>query len=548
MAEKIREGIMQTAKRIVREYVQRGHINPQETQTPKKLRVAAYCRVSTDSEEQLNSYSTQVTYYTNYIKSKPEWEFVGIYADEGITGTSAKKRKEFMRMINDAMNGKIDLIIVKSVSRYARNTVDSLSNVRMLREKGVKIFFEKENIDSLDPKCDMILSIYSSLAEEESRSISTNIRWSVQKRFEKGKVIMCFNCLYGYGQDKDGNVYIKEDEAEVVRDIYFGFLIGKSYQNIVEELKNRNIPSPKGNNTWSKSTIKSMLQNEKYMGDAILQKTYKRDFLTQRRVKNTGQAPQRYVENNHPAIIDKGTWKAVRAELKRRNELRSVERTGKGRYNGQYAFSGKIVCGLCGGGFRRHNYINDNKKEYVWTCKQHVKSNKLCHQLPIKEEYLERIFVKTANKLISKREEILSAVKSSVKEAIVELDYKQDDDNLIKIDKEIELLQNEIYNLSVKRRSKVIDADTYNSESQKAMSRIDELFAQRDKLVELNTAASLAKVKGEIVGRFLNEQTKLEKFDRDVFEKLVEKVIIKGKDNIMFEFKDGTSLKAEIEL
>ncbi len=539
---------MQTAKRIVREYVQRGHINPRETQTPKKLRVAAYCRVSTDSEEQLNSYSTQVTYYTNYIKSKPEWEFVGIYADEGITGTSAKKRKEFMRMINDAMNGKIDLIIVKSVSRYARNTVDSLSNVRMLREKGVKIFFEKENIDSLDPKCDMILSIYSSLAEEESRSISTNIRWSVQKRFEKGKVIMCFNCLYGYGQDKDGNVYIKEDEAEVVRDIYFGFLIGKSYQNIVEELKNRNIPSPKGNNTWSKSTIKSMLQNEKYMGDAILQKTYKRDFLTQRRVKNTGQAPQRYVENNHPAIIDKDTWNAVQAELKRRNELRSVERTGKGRYNGQYAFSGKIVCGLCGGGFRRHNYINYNKKEYVWTCKQHVKSNKLCHQLPIKEEYLERIFVKTVNKLISKREVILSAVKSSVKDAIVELDYKQDDDNLIKIDKEIELLQNEIYNLSVKRRTKVIDAEAYNSESQKAMSRIDELFAQRDKLVELNTAASLAKVKGEIVERFLTEQTHLENFDRDVFEKLVEKVIIKGKDNIMFEFKDGTSLKAEIEL
>ena len=275
MAEKIREVIMQTAQRIVREYVQRGHINPQETQTPKKLRVAAYCRVSTDSEEQLNSYSTQVNYYTNYIKSKPEWEFVGIYADEGITGTSAKKRKEFMRMINDhEWQNRPNNSKSVSVRQEHGGQLVKRENVKERASR----YSSRRNIDSLDPKCDMILS-YISLAEEESRSISTNIRWSVQKRFEKGKVIMCFNCLYGYGQDKDGNGYIKEDEAEVVRDIYFGFLIGKSYQNIVDELRSRNIPSPKGNNIWSKSTIKSMIQNEKYMGDAILQKTYK-EILT----------------------------------------------------------------------------------------------------------------------------------------------------------------------------------------------------------------------------------------------------------------------------
>ena len=357
----------QTAnQRVVREYVQRGHIQQADNAIPttrNKLKVAAYARVSTDEAEQLNSYKTQCDYYTSYIQGKLEWEFVGLYADEGITGTSAKRRKEFQRLIRDAMDGKIDLILVKSVSRFARNTVDSLQTVRKLRDKGVKIYFEKENIDSLDAKCDMILSIYSSLAEEESRSISTNIRWAHQKKVERGEVVLNFNNIYGYQQDENKNVTIKIQEAEVVREIYHKYLIGYSIRRIIRELKENEIKSPLGSSKWSSSTIKGILESEKYIGDVILQKTYKRDFLTQRRVRNTGQAPQKYVENNHPAIIDKGTWKAVRAELKRRNELRSVERTGKGRYNGQYAFSGKIVCGLRGGGFRRHNYINDNKKE-----------------------------------------------------------------------------------------------------------------------------------------------------------------------------------------
>ena len=286
------------------------------------------------------------------------------------------------------MDGKIDLILVKSVSRFARNTVDSLQTVRKLRDKGVRVFFEKENIDSLDAKCDMILSIYSSLAEEESRSISTNIRWAHQKKVERGEVVLNFNNIYGYQQDEDKNVTIKVAEAEIVREIYHKYLIGYSIRKIIHELKENEIKSPLGSSKWSSSTIKGILENEKYIGDVILQKTYKRDFLTQRRVRNTGQAPQKYVENNHPAIVDRLTWNAVQAEIEKRNSLRSTEATGKGRYDMRYAFSGMIECGECGSGFRRHNYTNTNKIERTWACKEHLKGNKYCTQEIIKEELI----------------------------------------------------------------------------------------------------------------------------------------------------------------
>jgi len=287
--------------------------------TAKRIRVAAYCRVSTKSDDQQNSYEVQVNYYTQYINSKPEWEFVDIYADPGLSGVFSKNRKRFNDLIRDALDDKIDLIIVKSVSRFARNTIDSISKIRALREKGVRVYFEKENIDSLDSKCDMILSIHASLAEDESRSISTNIRWSVMKRFEKGEVIMNFNNFYGYTLDANKKPVIVEKEAEVVRNLYFGYLIGRSYSDLIRDLQERGVPSPKGKVKWQKSTVQSILKNEKYMGDAIIQKTYKRDFLAPRRVKNTGQAPQKYVENNHPAIVDKTTWHAVQAETERRN-------------------------------------------------------------------------------------------------------------------------------------------------------------------------------------------------------------------------------------
>ena len=540
----------QTAnQRVVREYVQRGHIQQADNAIPttrNKLKVAAYARVSTDEAEQLNSYKTQCDYYTSYIQGKPEWEFVGLYADEGITGTSAKRRKEFQRLIRDAMDGKIDLILVKSVSRFARNTVDSLQTVRKLRDKGVKIYFEKENIDSLDAKCDMILSIYSSLAEEESRSISTNIRWAHQKKVERGEVVLNFNNIYGYQQDENKNVTIKIQEAEVVREIYHKYLIGYSIRRIIRELKENEIKSPLGSSKWSSSTIKGILENEKYIGDVILQKTYKRDFLTQRRVRNTGQAPQKYVENNHPAIVDRLTWNAVQAEIERRNSLRSTEATGKGRYDMRYAFSGVIECGECNSNFRRHNYTNGNKIERTWACKEHLKGNKYCTQEILKEEVLEEMFVNTLNRLLENRDKVLKKVEASVKEAMLEVgtDNKQ---QIEKVDLMIEKLQADMLELNKRRGKREVDAEQYNTESREIMEQLDELFKQRDELIAEQSDGALSKSQYKMLTDFLKNEQKQTEFDKDVFTKLIEKIIVNSRADITFIFKDGTEIKGTKE-
>jgi site-specific DNA recombinase len=540
----------QTAnQRVVREYVQRGHIQQADNAIPttrNKLKVAAYARVSTDEAEQLNSYKTQCDYYTSYIQGKLEWEFVGLYADEGITGTSAKRRKEFQRLIRDAMDGKIDLILVKSVSRFARNTVDSLQTVRKLRDKGVKIYFEKENIDSLDAKCDMILSIYSSLAEEESRSISTNIRWAHQKKVERGEVVLNFNNIYGYQQDENKNVTIKIQEAEVVREIYHKYLIGYSIRRIIRELKENEIKSPLGSSKWSSSTIKGILENEKYIGDVILQKTYKRDFLTQRRVRNTGQAPQKYVENNHPAIVDKLTWNAVQAEIERRNSLRSTEATGKGRYDMRYAFSGVIECGECNSNFRRHNYTNGNKIERTWACKEHLKGNKYCTQEILKEELLEELFVNTLNRLLLNRDKVLKKVEASVKEAMLEVgtDNKQ---QIEKVDLMIEKLQADMLELNKRRGKREVDAEQYNTESREIMEQLDELFKQRDELIAEQSDGALSKSQYKMLTDFLKNEQKQTEFDKDVFTKLVDKVIVHSREEITFVFKDGMEIKGTKE-
>jgi DNA invertase Pin-like site-specific DNA recombinase len=258
-----------------------------------KKRVGAYGRVSRDTEEQLNSYEAQVDYYTKYIKGNPDWEFVEVYADEGISGTNTKKRDDFNRMIEDALAGKIDLIITKSVSRFARNTVDTLSTVRRLKEKGVEVYFEKENIYTLDSKGELLITIMSSLAQEESRSISENVTWGQRKRMQDGKVSMPYKRFLGYEKGPDGQPQIVESEAETVRLIYTLFLSGQPYRDIAARLTELSIPTPGGKTVWSTSTVRSILKNEKYAGNAILQKKYTVDFLTKRTKVNEGEVLNR---------------------------------------------------------------------------------------------------------------------------------------------------------------------------------------------------------------------------------------------------------------
>ncbi|HEX3037802.1 MAG TPA: recombinase family protein, partial [Oscillospiraceae bacterium] len=276
-------------------------------------RVAAYARVSTDNAEQLTSYEAQVDYYTRHIQENGEWEFVNVYTDEGISGTSTKNRDGFKRMIADALSGKIDLILTKSISRFARNTVDTLTTVRQLKEKGIEIYFEKENIHTLDSKGELFITIMSSLAQEESRSLSENVTWGQRKRFADGKVTMPYKHFLGYERGEDGNPQIVEKEAVIVRVIYQMFLDGKSPSAIAKHLTLNDIPTPGGKKNWQPRVVESILTNEKYKGDAILQKCFTVDFLTKKRKANEGEVPQYYVTNSHPSIVSEEVFDLVQS-------------------------------------------------------------------------------------------------------------------------------------------------------------------------------------------------------------------------------------------
>ncbi|MEN6637446.1 MAG: recombinase family protein, partial [Clostridiaceae bacterium] len=308
-------------------------------------RVAAYARVSTDSDEQFTSFEAQVDYYTRQITANADWALVEVYTDEGISGTNTKKRDGFNRMIADALSGKIDLIITKSISRFARNTVDTLTAVRQLKEKGVEVYFEKENIYTMDSKGELLITIMSSLAQEESRSISENVAWGKRAKCEEGKVYLPYKQFLGYEKGPDGQPQIVEEQAKTVRLIYSLFLEGLMPSGIAKRLEAIGTLSPAGKQHWQTSTVESILRNEKYKGDALLQKTFCVDFLTKKMKRNEGELPQYYVEQSHPAIVSPEVFDEVQQELKRRREARYVGRSG--------CFSSKIICGECGSYYGR---------------------------------------------------------------------------------------------------------------------------------------------------------------------------------------------------
>ena len=359
------------------------------TEIPEKLHVAAYARVSTEQDEQQSSYEAQVDFYTRYIQSNPNWEFVAVFADEGITGTNTRKRDGFNLMIQKAMNGEIDLILTKSISRFARNTVDTLQTVRKLKAIGVEVIFEKENLHTLDPKSEVMLTIMSSLAQEESRSISENVRWGKQKSMRDGKVSLAYSRFLGYKKGLDGRPEIVEKEAVIVRDIYNYFLSGKTLNEIAALLTRMGIPTPAGKTKWSVSTVRSILSNEKYKGEALLQKTYTVDYLTKEVRKNTGEVPSVRVRNSHEAIIEPEVFDLVQEMLaeniKRRSKVRS-----------KHPFAGKIVCGDCGGfyGHKVWRLRSTGERYDVWYCNHKYDGDEICDSPRLRETEIRDAFEK----------------------------------------------------------------------------------------------------------------------------------------------------------
>lgn len=371
-----------------------------------KRKVAGYARVSTDSDEQFTSYEAQVEYYTNYIKSNPRWEFVGVYTDEGISGLNTKHRDGFNQMIADALDGKIELIVTKSVSRFARNTVDSLTTIRKLKEKGVEVYFEKESIWTFDSKGELLLTIMSSLAQEESRSISENVTWSVRKRFADGRVSVPYSMFLGYDKGPDGNLVINPEEAKIVVLIYQLFMGGKSTSLIAKHLTEQGIPSPGGKPEWHSTTVRSILTNEKYKGDALLQKTFTVDYLSKKMKTNTGEIPQYYVEGNHEAIISPEEFDLVQAEIERRKKY--------GKYISTTSiFSSRIICSECGCFYgQKVWHSNDKYRKLVWRCNgKFKKGQKKCTTPVTDEEQIKRMFMKAYFQLESCRDKVLADVK-----------------------------------------------------------------------------------------------------------------------------------------
>jgi len=381
--------------------------NLAESQVVAKKKVAAYCRVSTDQAEQLSSYEAQVTYYTSYINSRADYEMAGIYADEGISATSTKKREQFNRMIEDCKAGKIDMIITKSISRFARNTLDCLTFVRLLKALGIGVIFEKENINSLDSKGEVLLSILSSLAQDESRSVSENSTWGIRRRFEQGKLHVNHTKFLGYDKDGSGNLVINTKQAKTVRRIYKDFLDGKSTNYIARELEHDRVPNWNNKPKWPESTVRKMLSNEKFKGEALLQKTYTVDFLTKKRAENTGQVPQYYVSESHPAIIDKDMWESAQLEMERRKVYLAEHGIQKVYGTNDNPFAGRVICGTCGHIFGRKvwNSTNEKLRKHIWQCdaKYKVKGVKGCDSKHIEDAVLYQVFINTFNAMIENK-------------------------------------------------------------------------------------------------------------------------------------------------
>ena len=496
-----------------------------------KRRVAGYARVSTDSDEQLSSYEAQVSYYTDYINRNPDWQLVEVYTDEGISATNTKKREGFNRMIADALAGRIDLIVTKSVSRFARNTVDSLSAIRNLKEHGTEVFFEKEGIWTFDGKGEVLITIMSSLAQEESRSISENVTWGQRRRFAAGKVNMPFSSFLGYRKGEDGKPEIDPDEAETVRLIYRLFMGGLTSNGISKRLTEMGIPSPRGCSRWWDRTVESILTNERYKGDALLQKNYTVDFLSKKRKKNDGEVPQYYVEDSHPAIIDRAEWDLVQAEM--------AKRKAKGHHHNSLSpFAAKICCGDCGGWYGPKTWHSTDKyRKVVWRCNAKYDRATACATPTVTVKDISAMFLRAVSKLRDMRE-VLRSDCEAIRE---ELSYTDDIERARKhVEEECGEVEALVDKLIQENATVKMDQNVYNSRLDGYNQRYEALNVKLDKLREKE---AMLQHEAKLIEQFEKDLLTLEKlsvdFSPELWNAFVEKVTIHHDGRAEFLFKNG---------
>lgn len=505
----------------------------------KKTRVAAYCRVSTDSEEQELSLDTQRNHYESYIKANSEWEYAGIYYDDGISGTKTAKRDGLLRLVEDCEKGLIDLVITKSISRFSRNTTDCLALVRKLLNYDVYIIFEKENIHTGSMESELMLAILAGIAENEARSISENEKWSVKKRFQNGTYVFSYP-PYGYA-NVDGEMVIVPEHAEIVKEIFADCLAGKSTHIIAKKLNEKGIPSRKGGK-WTGGTINGILTNEKYIGAALYQKTYTDENF--KRKRNYGECEQYYCENHHEAIISREVFEKARSALKQRGKEKGNCGEDTSKYKNRYAMSAKIKCGECGKSFkRRFHYISKEKSYIAWCCGGHLNDSSSCSMKFIYDTDVKIAFLTMMNKLRFGNDLVLKPLLISVTVS----NSKKTSQSVMDIEKEMETNEEQriqMNGLFTKGYlSRAVFQDAYN----KLYMEYEHLVEQKNLILRLNDSGYTIEQKLKELVDFLNKSEPFTEYDDSLFEKFIEKATVLSRKEIEFEFKFGLKLKERMD-
>jgi len=517
----------------------------------RKLRVAAYCRVSTELEQQQSSYDIQIEYYTRHIMQNPNWIFAGVFADDGRSAANTFRRDDFNQLMDQCLKGKVDMVITKSISRFARNTVDCISWVRKLKEKNVAVYFEKENLNTLDDSTEMILTILSSQAQEESRAISTNVKWGYARKFEKGESTR--QRSYGFRKAPTGEMCIVEEEAAVIRNMARWFLDGDSLERIKHRLEEAGIETTTGKKTWSTGTIYNILTNEKIMGDVLLQKTFTADYLTKRRVKNSGQQKQYYVKNHHEAIIPKTVYYKIQEEIARRSSLKKAGtrkgKTAQGVYSSKYALTGIMVCNECGAHYRRTTWAKNGKKVIVWRCINRLEhGTKRCHESPtLKEEVIQEAIMGKLHSLSIDQEEenFLNGVKEDILRAAKVVGGACTEEE---IDKTIEELRDQLMDYVGMAAREHGGENWYSDRMRKLGLQISELKKRRESIREQEKIRDEYEYLDQEISRIIGETggTSGAEFDNIFIRQIVREIRVISKNKLQIQLRTGMMLDVNL--
>ena len=542
---------MPRAERIVEVIPATWNPTDESSREIRKLRVAAYCRVSTELEQQQSSYDIQIEYYTRHIMQNPNWIFAGVFADDGRSATNTFRRDDFNQLMDQCLKGKVDMVITKSISRFARNTVDCISWVRKLKEKNVAVYFEKENLNTLDDSTEMILTILSSQAQEESRAISTNVKWGYARKFEKGESTR--QRSYGFRKAPTGEMCIVEEEAAVIRNMARWFLDGDSLERIKHRLEEAGIETTTGKKTWSTGTIYNILTNEKIMGDVLLQKTFTADYLTKRRVKNSGQQKQYYVKNHHEAIIPKTVYYKIQEEIARRSSLKKAGtrkgKTAQGVYSSKYALTGIMVCNECGAHYRRTTWAKNGKKVIVWRCINRLEhGTKQCHESPtLKEEVIqEAIMGKLHGLSIDQEEEnFLNGVKEDILRAAKVVGGACTEEE---IDKTIEELRDQLMDYVGMAAREHGGENWYSDRMRKLGLQISELKKRRESIREQEKIRDEYEYLDQEISRIIGETggTSGAEFDNIFIRQIVREIRVISKNKLQIQLRTGMMLDVKL--